>query len=455
MQARPWLLLPVEIKAREFHAKVLQAAVAAERGFDVVLGEQNALQRGLAHLPRGLIIDKSVVRTKVPIFRRAATLGNRLVAWCEEGLVYRDRDTYLEQRVHRESLEQVDRFFAWGDVQRDDILRKAPEAAAKIRVTGHPRFDLLRPDLRAVYDREVDEIRRRFGRYILVATNFSRYNHFMGEDFGLKVLQRRGTVATDQQVAFLHHWRDYIGVLYRAFVAVIPVLRRAFPDHAIVVRPHPSEDHERWRREVAGLANVAVAFEGSAAPWIAGCEVLLHNSCTTGVEAYLLDRPTVAFRPVTDAVLDSHLPHALSQQAATEDELVARVTAALSGDLAAPAGASTEARRYIAAVDGRGAAERVIDAVSELDLARSDYRVGMGARVAIAVDRVREAVAPAVRRLRMGAGYRGYTQQKFPGVSVDEVAEFVARLAAVSGRFADVAVTPLPVPHCFRIGSRR
>ena len=35
-EARPWLLLPIETKAREFHAKVLQAAVMAERGFDVV-----------------------------------------------------------------------------------------------------------------------------------------------------------------------------------------------------------------------------------------------------------------------------------------------------------------------------------------------------------------------------------------------------------------------------------
>ena len=176
MTIRPWLLLPVEVKVREFHAKVLQAAVAAERGFDVVLGEQNALQRGLPHLPRGLAVDKSVDRSKVPIFRRARALGDRVAAWCEEGLVYRDRDTYLHERVHRESLEQVDRFFAWGDVQQADILRKVPGAAAKIRVTGHPRFDLLRRDLRAVWDGEVADIRRRYGKYILVATNFSRFN---------------------------------------------------------------------------------------------------------------------------------------------------------------------------------------------------------------------------------------------------------------------------------------
>ncbi len=451
MTARPWLLLPVEVKVREFHAKVLQAAVAAERGFDVVLGEQNALQRGLPHLPRGIILDKSVDRSKVPIFRRARGIGDRLASWCEEGLVYRDRDTYLHERVHTESIAQVDRFFAWGDVQQADILRKAPEAASKIRVTGHPRFDLLRPDLRSVYDGEVADIRRRFGKYILVATNFSRFNHFMGYDFWIEALQRRGTIETEEQLAFFQCWRDYIGVLFAGFAKAIPTLRRAFPDHTIVVRPHPSEDQARWRSEVAGLDRVAVVFEGSAIPWIAGCDVLLHNSCTTGVEAYLLDCPVVAYRPATNPVLDSHLPHALSPQAGTEDALVAQIAAALAGGLGAPAGADAEAARYVSARDGEWAAERVVAGIAELRLPAHAYRTGLGARLQIAAAQMRETVAPLVRGVRMGRGFAAYARQKFPGISLAEVEEFVYRLRVASGRFGAVRVAALPVPSCFRI----
>ena len=54
MTDRSWMLLPIEIKAREFDAKILQSAVAAERGFDVVLGEQNAMIRQMRSLPRGV-----------------------------------------------------------------------------------------------------------------------------------------------------------------------------------------------------------------------------------------------------------------------------------------------------------------------------------------------------------------------------------------------------------------
>lgn len=455
MTARPWILLPVEIKAREFHAKVLQAAVAAERGFDVVIGEQNALQRALVQLPRGVIIDKSVDRSKAAIFRRAQGLGFRVASWCEEGLVYRDRDTYLHERVYNESLAPVERFFAWGEVQRGDMMLKAPEAAAKIRVTGHPRFDLLRPDLRAVYDAEVADIRRRYGRYILVATNFSRFNHFMGYDFSINVLRQRGTIASDEQLAFFRRWRDYIEVLYRGFVAALPALRKAFPDHAIIVRPHPSENHDQWCKEVAGLSDVTVAFESSAIPWIAGCDVLLHNSCTTGVEAYLLDRPVVAYRPTTDAVLDSHLPHALSQAAATVEELIAMVATALDGMLSPPGAAAAEAARYVAAIHGTWAAERVVDELSELAIAPAEYRAGLAARMRGLVGQVRHVMAGPVRRLRMGRGFSDYARQKNPGVSATEITEFLHHLRTASGRFGAVTMAPLPVRECFRISLRR
>ena len=302
------MLLPIEIKAREFDAKILQSAVAAERGFDVVLGEQNAMIRQMRSLPRGVYIDKSVARTKTQPFQRLRAAGNSVAAWCEEGLVYIDRDTYLHERVSEASLALADMFFAWGPVQANDVGSHVSAAKDKILVTGNPRFDVLRPELRGLFDRERDALRQRFGRYILVATNFGRYNHFMGYDFHLAALKKRGTITTPEQIAFYRRWREYLGELYRGFALALPVLARAFPDHHIVVRPHPSEDHEAWRRETHGLDAVTVAFDGSAIPWIAGADALIHNSCTTGVEAYLLGKPVIAFRPATDDTYDSYLP---------------------------------------------------------------------------------------------------------------------------------------------------
>jgi surface carbohydrate biosynthesis protein len=449
MTDRPWVLLPIETKVREFHAKILQSAVLAERGFDVVLGEQNAMIRQMPWLPRGVYIDKSVARTKTKPFRRLAEFGNKIAAWCEEGLVYRDRKTYLHERVSPDSLALADIFFAWGPMQADDVGGHVPAAKNKIRVSGNPRFDVLRPELRGLFDADAQALRQKYGHYILVATNFSRYNHFMGYDFWIEALKKRGTITTEEHLAFFQHWREYLGDLYRGFAAALPILDAAFPDHRIVVRPHPSEDHDAWRREVAGLANVTVAFEGSVIPWIAGSDALIHNSCTTGVEAYLLGKPVIAYQPATDDVLDSHLPNALSRQAFEPEELMAMVLQGLEAGM--PVSDDAQADQYIAAQSGPLAAERVADGLAELNLPAASPAPALGARIRIAGDNAAAKMAPLVRRLRLGAKAQAYANQKFPGISLTEVQSALVQLSQVSGRFADVRAEPMAARNCFRI----
>ena len=98
-----------------------------------------------------------------------------------------------------------------------------------------------------------------------------------------------------------------------------------------------------------------------------------------------------------------------------------------------------------------GWTKRVVDGIAEMNLAAQAYSAGLGTRVRIAADSLREAVAPVVRRMRMGAGFSAYARQKFPGISLEEVDEFLARLRNASGRFGEVRVSPLPVRNCFRI----
>jgi len=449
MTDRPWVLLPIETKVREFHAKILQSAVLAERGFDVVLGEQNAMIRQMPWLPRGVYIDKSVARTKSKPFRRLADAGNKIAAWCEEGLVYRDRETYLHERVSPDTLALADLFFAWGQNQADDVGGHVPEAKGKIKISGNPRFDVLRPELRGLFDDDAQAHRQNYGPYILVATNFSRYNHFMGYDFWIEALKKRGTITTAGQLKFFQHWREYLGELYRGFATALPVLASAFPNHRIVVRPHPSENHDAWRRETADLGNVTVAFEGSVIPWIAGSDALIHNSCTTGVEAYLLGKPVIAYQPATDEVLDSHLPNALSRQAFEPDELVAMVTQGLHAG--GPEPDESNADQYIAAQSGPLAAERVADGLAELNLAPAPHAPALGARLRIAGENAAAMLAPLVRRLRLGAKAQAYANQKFPGITLDEVRSALVQLSQVSGRFADVRVEPMAARMCFRI----
>lgn len=451
--ARPWLLLPIETKHREFYGKVLLSLAAAERGFDVLLGEQNAMLSQLDNLPQGIYLDKSVGRTKTRYFKRLAAQGSQIVAWCEEGLVYRDRDAYLHERVSNASLALTERFFAWGAVQANDIHKQAPEADAKVQITGNPRFDMLRPEFRSIFEPAANALRARYGRYILINSNFSRYNHFMGYDFWIEALKQRGTITNGEQLAFYHRWRDFLGKIFHSFVDVMPALSSAFPDRTLIVRPHPSEDHGAWLRETAALDNVAVVHEDSAIPWIAGADAVIHNSCTTGLEAYLLDVPVAAFRPAVDDTFDSHLPNAVSHEANDGDGLIDTVRALLNGSAPTLPSAQSEVKRYVAALDGPLAADRVADALSEVSQNNGPQRIGPLQRARIAKTNAVSAFKPVLRQMRRSHKATSYARQKFPGIQLSEVESAINQLGEVSGRFAGISATRSPFRHCFRIGA--
>ena len=194
-----------------------------------------------------------------------------------------------------------------------------------------------------------------------------------------------------------------------------------------------------------------VIYEGSVLPWILASDVLIHNSCTTGLEAYLLGRPVVAYCPVTSEVFDSVLPNAVSIRTTTADELMGMLERILREPdnmrrekLRGPKSESL-ARRYIASFEGPFASERIVSELknlingvrqtSETFQASSKMRIRMTRE-----DLLSQAKAllnrMGIRRLRG----RGYQQQKFPGISLAEIQEALAAFQKAADRFHRVKV---------------
>src|SRR5262245_46368798 len=260
--AAKFLVLPIEIKARELPGKALLAAVAASAGFEVLLGDQRSITRSIHHLPKGIFLDKSISRTKIRRNRRLKELGYLIAAWCEEGLVYRDKKAYQFERLSPVSMSMVDAFFAWGEVHRADVIEVIPEASDKVYAFGNPRFDLLRPPYSDILDGEARRLSAEHGEFILIVTTFSRFNKHQGQRSVLDVLRVRGFRITGEQQDFYKRLVTHLGQVFSAFAEMVPALARAFPTHTIIVRPHPSEDHEKWSKVVAGIENSKVVFQG-------------------------------------------------------------------------------------------------------------------------------------------------------------------------------------------------
>jgi hypothetical protein len=146
---------------------------------------------------------------------------------------------------------------------------------------------------------------------------------------------------------------------------------RRFPDYTIVVRPHPAERINPWHAKAATLPNVRVVREGNVAEWLLACEVCVHTNCTTGIEAYLLDRKSISYRPVRDSRFDLFLPNFLSAEAFELQEVVDLVAGALRGEaLALPRDPRrTEvARHFIENMNGKHACAKIMDILESADV---------------------------------------------------------------------------------------
>lgn len=438
---RKWLILPIETKVREFDAKMLLAYHAAERGWGVVVGSKQATRHAQHQLPKGVIIEKSIatrgLESGTTFIDLAERAGNRVAAWCEEGLVYHDGEEYVRRRIDPRSLSRIDYFFTWGKNQADDIARFAgfPE---KLVNSGNPRIDVLRPEWRGAFDSAAAQIRSRYGRIILINTNFKVGSHVrpgINDLIGFLRASGKITEATEPM------WRRYEALEkknFASFRSLLPVLSRAFPSHTIVVRTHPSESDAPWKETAKSLSNVKVVFEGNVVEWILAADAAISNNCMTGVEAYLLDKPSIAYRPHRDDGAEFAITHSLGFQCEQETELLSLLRRIVDGSIdveATYAGQLHLAEHYLANVRGKSACENIVDTLDTLPLraAAADFTPTIGS--------VADGVTSFFRSLTERLDRRmAYARKKFPGIERAEAQELLRSFQRVSGRFGSIRI---------------
>jgi surface carbohydrate biosynthesis protein len=439
---RRWLILPVETKARELHAKMLLACVAAERGWGVIVGGKSATRGSQKHLPRGTFLEKSVALGRMPTIVQACAAGNRVSALCEEGLFYLNIEDYRKKRLERESFNAVDYFFTWGARQTQDIREIMKADDTKVVVSGNPRFDLLRPEFRRLFLPAAQRIKKRYGKIVLVNTKFVSFNNGMpAARDRVAYLKSRGFIVDQEQEELLRKVIRLQEKVFAAFFSMIKRLSAEFPDYTVVVRPHPGEDDTPWIEGTKALPNVCVVYEGSVNEWLLAAELSIHNNCTTGVEAFLLGRPTISYRPARDEAAEFLLPRKVGFSVETEDELVTCVRGILKKEVDTTNVYQQQrsfVQDYVANLDGPLACETILKTLETLDLPQEEFLAAfsIGARL-------RALLRVIKRRLVTPDRAHNYYVKKFPGIGAGEVQEMLKELRQVSGRFADVRIVQI------------
>jgi surface carbohydrate biosynthesis protein len=223
---RAWLYLPIETKVREFHGKILLASFAAMNGFNVVIGSKKDINSIVYFAPKGIVFSFGLAKNFSKSLIKLKKYGHKTVSIDEEGLVTLKDEFYLRYRVSKEALKNTDLFFCWGKKQASLVRKKAINTNCKIFITGNPRFDILRNEYRHIFDEDAKKIKRKYGKFILINTNFGYANHFSGNDYFIKSLKEKGWMKTAEDRKYYFRRIEWQKGIYESFKKLIPVLSK-------------------------------------------------------------------------------------------------------------------------------------------------------------------------------------------------------------------------------------
>lgn len=382
------IYLPVEVSKRELVARAFLSARLAKAGHDVIVFRADLFDR-VGWPGGGLYIGKNFLEAPPPHepsnYQEMKNAGMRVYLLDEEGGIYAgdDEETWgdqLRNRYDPSLLHQGDRYLVWGHWQYEVGRSQAPEL--EIEAVGSPNFDVFQPkysdSLAALDARETEGA----ADFILVNTRFVFANalnnadtHFIHHGFAQKSLPldfRFGRLRMD-------------GIRFYQFISLVHAMSSKLPGEQIIVRPHPAERHETYQEIFGPMANVKVRGSGDAGPWIRRCKSLIHNGCTTAIQAEIAGKQVISYvpEPLDDSATPG-LPNRVGMQARSEDDVIRMLKSH-------PPNAPAEWGRTIAHLD---AIEKIADLVeSEPDSVSSRARLKSKLRRYEMIDGARRAVA--------------------------------------------------------------
>lgn len=439
------LLLPVETTNREFDGKLLLALKALELGYEPIIGSRTAMHAILPSLPKSIYLAKGARSGSARVFSLLEALGHIIVALDEEALV-RFPDEAFHMKLDPETFNRPRLLYAWGKSNAEVWRSFANYRGTPVLEAGNPRIDMLRPEFREFYRDECAALQQKYGRFVLLSSNFSFVNHFIPNHVRYKVAKSADKVKSDAvKSGFVAHKQ----ALFDEFRALVPELARAIAPRVLIIRPHPSENALTWQDAAQGLANVHVLHEGPMAPWLMAAHMLIQNGCTSAIEASILGTPAIAYRPVRSAH-DLDLPNEVSLELESAPAVIEACQTQLSRNNAISDGPSPEQiavlKSHIACLSGALSTDTILASFKEFNAALAAPKpvTPRAKLMALSQHYFRQASRCITTRIKSRASSRAYTLHKFPHMTLSQVEEKVRAFERITGKKSARVVEMLP-----------
>ena len=439
---QPLAALIVENPLRDLDGLVLLAATLARRGVRSALVPMYEQGFDIPALRPDVVVANYVRGNNRDLLARYRSLGCRIVVLDSEGAAGRSAQEFARLVARMDPATLVDDYCVWGRSRYEALLAAKAFPPERVHLTGCPRYDFCAaPWSAALAPTAVPP------GFILVNTNFPLPN----PRFAANAEEERRTLqrvwADEQYVAAVY--RD-ARLAFEGMLRAIEALAQRFSAIPLVVRPHPFEavtPYESLRHP----GNLQVRQEGTSLQWIRAASVLVHQNCSTALEAAMLGCEALSLEWLSTEALRLPGPSAVSHAMASQADLEGTLERLLAGSKLPVDAKLGAARRetieeFFLANDGRSS-DRVADVILACLArpARAGAPVRRHARSVI-VDLARDLVGyEAMQGLRRRTGgEREARRRSAKAFEPQAVQDILQRLASAAGASSAARVAPIP-----------
>ncbi len=288
-----------EFYKREFLSNLLLSVVATKKNFKIYLGTNDIFR--ILHnkklISPGIFHTKSLTHgDEKTNFHKNLKTDKFIITSIdqEHGVIDSGNfdDLFIKPRIHRNDLKICSAYFCWGYFDYKNLKKKFKDKV--FHLTGSPRVDLWKTKFDNLWKN--NKFKK---KYFLFVSNFTFPNNF----YSFKEIMKRKEIENyykrspklkKEEIAYY----DYQRKSMKKFIKLIINFSKKFPDEKIVVRPHPTEKIELWKKFLGNCKNVSIMPDGDLSRYIRSAKCVVQDGCTSAMESYISNVPVINFVPI-------------------------------------------------------------------------------------------------------------------------------------------------------------
>ena len=302
----------VENPKRELDSRIYLALMLIRMGYKVYIVKKTRLFEKLDIIDPGVLFFKSFGPGYERYIDEIKKCNHVITGIDEEGLqLYSDVTLIGNMRFSKKTIRDSKIIYTWGNDSKE-IYKKAVNKSLILKNSGNPRIDLIK-DTKKVYAKAATDLKKKYGKFILIPTQFLKANPASGKKLiSFFKIPKNSTLSKLEKLRYNNSFK-YQKISLKKYEELYSFLSKNYPEKNFIIRPHPAESLSYYKKLNKKYKNIKVVADNLPInPWILASELVISNNCTTAIEAYFIKGKSINYIPYKDLQSEYYLNKKLS-----------------------------------------------------------------------------------------------------------------------------------------------